>query len=158
MKSLFGFATLVGMVVCLACVASPASAQAPMWMSSLSTPAPPCPPTGQSLPAPTNVRQLHPSQVAVVAALGDSITAAFALNNKPFEYRLWSWSIGAEEANVTATLANLIRNQNPKLQVCFKKTEVILFEYSFHSFFLKRELPLKLFFPRTWCPRTRPSI
>lgn len=45
-------------------------------------------------PAPTKVSELGPAHVSVVAAMGDSITAAFAARATLYEDRDLSWSIG----------------------------------------------------------------
>jgi phospholipase B1 len=55
--------------------------------------------------------------IKVIAALGDSITAAFAadgLEGGPLEYRGQSWSIGGDP-NAT-TLANFFKNYSPEVQ------------------------------------------
>ena len=64
-----------------------------------------------SLGEATNVDELKPSDVEVVAAIGDSMTA---------EYRGVSWSIGGDEG--ATTLPNLIKHYNPNLQGYSVKT------------------------------------
>ena len=80
-----------------------------------------------SLGEATNVDELKPSDVEVVAAIGDSMTAAmFAkvknvlgllpglIDKHSLEYRGVSWSIGGDEG--ATTLPNLIKHYNPNLQ------------------------------------------
>jgi phospholipase B1 len=57
-------------------------------------------------PTPTSAQQLHPNDFKVVAAMGDSITAAFAVEGDTWEYRDESWSIGGGEGKMT--LANIM--------------------------------------------------
>jgi len=45
-------------------------------------------------PLPKNISQLHPGHVSIVMAMGDSITAAFAIRSTLMEGRDISWSIG----------------------------------------------------------------
>lgn len=76
-----------------------------------------CPssPAADRKPA-TSVWNLKPSQVDVVLALGDSITAGFGMEGKVgglHEYRGKSWSIGGD-ANAT-TLPNFIRQFSPNV-------------------------------------------
>ena len=81
----------------------------------------------------TNVNELKPSDVGVVAAIGDSMTAAlFAkvknviglipvlYNKHSLEFRGVSWSIGGDEG--ATTLPNLIKHYNPNLQGYSVKT------------------------------------
>jgi len=71
---------------------------------------------------PTSVHQLRPSDINVVAALGDSITAANgALASNVLEvlteYRGASWSIGGDGTlESTVTLANIIKKFNPNVK------------------------------------------
>ena len=66
----------------------------------------------------TNVHELKPSDVSVVAAMGDSITAgngcgADLLPGVAIENRGYSWSVGGNATlNTSLTLANLIRMYN----------------------------------------------
>ena len=81
----------------------------------------------------TNVNELKPSDVGVVAAMGDSLTAAlFAkvetvrglipvlYNKHSLEFRGVSWSMGGDEG--ATTLPNLIKHYNPNLQGYSVKT------------------------------------
>lgn len=64
----------------------------------------------------TSVWNLKPSQVDVVLALGDSISAGFGMEGKRgglHEYRGKSWSIGGD-ANAT-TLPNYLRQFSPNV-------------------------------------------
>jgi phospholipase B1 len=73
---------------------------------SFSRPAEPC----------TSVWNMQPSQVDVVLALGDSITAAFGAKGRRggfHESRGLSWSIGGDEG--ATTLPNFIKQHNPNL-------------------------------------------
>jgi len=74
---------------------------------------PPLPPRS----VPTNISDLHPNDIKVVMALGDSVTAGFGIMGKSGllnEYRGQSWSIGGDH-NAT-TLANFLQFYSPKLQ------------------------------------------
>ena len=87
-------------------------------------------PTGSDFPCralngttkPTSVHRLRPSDVNVVAALGDSITAAFGAKSSDLltlfiEYRGVSWTIGGEKAlDKVTTLPNILKKYNPKLK------------------------------------------
>mmetsp|Transcript_27016 Transcript_27016/g.67896 ORF Transcript_27016/g.67896 Transcript_27016/m.67896 type:complete len:357 (-) Transcript_27016:33-1103(-) len=72
---------------------------------------PPPPPPRQT--PPTNVRELYPSDIKAVMALGDSVTAGFAMHTYPVEERQDVYSIGANP-NAT-TLFNFIRHYNPNV-------------------------------------------
>lgn len=70
---------------------------------------------------PTNVHKLRPGDIDVIAAMGDSLTAASGANSNSFsdlfmENRGLSWSIGGQYnwRNVT-TLPNILKVFNPKL-------------------------------------------
>uniref|UniRef100_A0A8C9R674 Phospholipase B1, membrane-associated-like n=1 Tax=Scleropages formosus TaxID=113540 RepID=A0A8C9R674_SCLFO len=72
---------------------------------------------------PCSVHALRPADVKVVAALGDSLTAANGAGGSPnnildviVEYRGISWSIGGDD-NLTSvtTLPNILREFNPSL-------------------------------------------
>jgi phospholipase B1 len=65
-----------------------------------------CPPLPQR-PTPTSSQQLHPNDFKVIAAMGDSITAAFAVEGDTWEYRDESWSIGGGDGKTT--LANIMQ-------------------------------------------------
>ena len=86
-----------------------------------------------SLGEATNVNELKPSDVEVVAAIGDSMTAAlFAkvktvlgllpglIDKHSLEFRGVSWSMGGDEG--VTTLPNLIKHYNPNLQGYSVKT------------------------------------
>ncbi|KAK2826410.1 hypothetical protein Q5P01_020624 [Channa striata] len=83
----------------------------------------PCTDRSPSPTLPTSVHELRPADIKVVAAVGDSLTAANgvgAKNNNLLlvinEYRGLSWSIGGDE-NITTvtTLPNILREFNPSL-------------------------------------------
>ncbi|XP_066450548.1 phospholipase B1, membrane-associated [Eleutherodactylus coqui] len=71
---------------------------------------------------PKSVHQLRPGDIKVVAALGDSLTAAFgakstSLINLPTEWRGISWSIGGDGTLETyTTLPNILKKFNPDLK------------------------------------------
>ena len=68
-----------------------------------------------------SVHKLKPSQIKVIAALGDSITAAAGANAKTslgllLENREVSWSMGGKSTlNKVVTLPNILKKFNPKL-------------------------------------------
>lgn len=71
-------------------------------------------PSLPSRPTPTNVNDLHPNDIKVVMALGDSITAGFGLMGRKGlveEYRGQSWSIGGDP-NAT-TMFNFMKYYTP---------------------------------------------
>ncbi|XP_035529318.1 phospholipase B1, membrane-associated [Morone saxatilis] len=83
----------------------------------------PCTDRSPSPTTPTSVHELKPGDIKVVAAVGDSLTAANGVgaqaNNLLLvinEYRGLSWSIGGDE-NITTvtTLPNILREFNPSL-------------------------------------------
>ncbi|XP_031165581.1 phospholipase B1, membrane-associated isoform X2 [Sander lucioperca] len=83
----------------------------------------PCTDRSPSPTTPTSVHELRPGDIKVVAAVGDSLTAANGVGAKTDnlllvinEYRGLSWSIGGDEniTNVT-TLPNILREFNPSL-------------------------------------------
>ncbi|XP_068574153.1 phospholipase B1, membrane-associated-like isoform X2 [Cebidichthys violaceus] len=83
----------------------------------------PCTDRSPSPTTPTSVHELRPGDVKVVAAVGDSLTAANGVGAKNDnlllvinEYRGLSWSIGGDE-NITTvtTLPNILREFNPSL-------------------------------------------
>ncbi|KAM8913774.1 phospholipase B1, membrane-associated-like isoform 2-T2 [Spinachia spinachia] len=83
----------------------------------------PCTDRSPSPAIPNSVHELRPGDVKVVAAVGDSLTAANGVGAKTDnlllvinEYRGLSWSIGGDE-NITTvtTLPNLLREFNPSL-------------------------------------------
>ena len=69
----------------------------------------------------TSVHRLRPSDVKVVAAMGDSITAALGADAKTvagllWEFRGYSWSIGGEASlEKMVTMPNILKKFNPKL-------------------------------------------
>ncbi|KAM3861027.1 phospholipase B1, membrane-associated-like [Diretmus argenteus] len=71
---------------------------------------------------PTSVHKLRPSDIKVVAALGDSATAGTGAKAKNLlelkrEYRGVSWSIGGDGTlDTVTTLPNILRKFNPSLQ------------------------------------------
>ncbi|KAM4625850.1 phospholipase B1, membrane-associated-like [Polymixia lowei] len=83
----------------------------------------PCTDRSPSPTTPTSVHELRPGDIKVVAAVGDSLTAANGVgaetNNLLLvmnEYRGLSWSIGGD-ANITTvtTLPNILKEFNPLL-------------------------------------------
>ncbi|XP_070776745.1 phospholipase B1, membrane-associated-like [Enoplosus armatus] len=83
----------------------------------------PCTDRSPSPIIPTSVHKLRPGDIKVVAAVGDSLTAANGVGAKADnlllvinEYRGLSWSIGGDE-NITTvtTLPNILRKFNPSL-------------------------------------------
>ncbi|KAI3367601.1 hypothetical protein L3Q82_026443 [Scortum barcoo] len=83
----------------------------------------PCTDRSPSPTSPTSVHELRPGDIKVVAAVGDSLTAANGVGAKADnlllvinEYRGLSWSIGGDE-NITTvtTLPNILREFNPSL-------------------------------------------
>jgi len=72
-------------------------------------------------PVPTSVHELKPGDIKVVAALGDSLTAGFAMEAKTVlgiltEWRGRVWSIGGDDSvDKHATLPNFLRFYNPSL-------------------------------------------
>eukprot|EP00043_Microstomoeca_roanoka_P012210 m.117465 g.117465 ORF g.117465 m.117465 type:complete len:349 (-) comp15427_c4_seq1:231-1277(-) len=82
-----------------------------------------CPPPGFSpfscppLPTPSqpqDVLHLRPGNIAAVMALGDSITAGFAMRDGPLEYRGTVYSTGGDDNAIT--IGNFLANYNPKLK------------------------------------------
>ncbi|XP_044229893.1 phospholipase B1, membrane-associated [Thunnus albacares] len=83
----------------------------------------PCTDRSPSPTKPTSVHELRPADIKVVAAVGDSLTAANGVGAKKDnlllvinEYRGLSWCAGGDEniTNVT-TLPNILREFNPSL-------------------------------------------
>jgi len=73
-----------------------------------------CPALPNHIPA--DVNDLHPNNIKVVMALGDSITAAFGVNGRGggiTEVRGVSWSMGADVGAVT--LPNLLKYYSPNI-------------------------------------------
>ncbi|XP_048831450.1 phospholipase B1, membrane-associated isoform X1 [Brienomyrus brachyistius] len=77
---------------------------------------------GPSDPVPSSVHRLRPTDIKVVAALGDSLSAGFGAKAKNLlqltnEYRGVSWSIGGDQTLETVTtLPNILRKFNPSLR------------------------------------------
>lgn len=73
--------------------------------------------------AATTVNQLTPYDIKVVAALGDSLTAALGSNARTIvglliEFRGRSWSVGGDKKlERLVTLPNILKKFNPKLRV-----------------------------------------
>ncbi|CAG10376.1 unnamed protein product [Tetraodon nigroviridis] len=83
----------------------------------------PCTDRSPSPTTPSSVHELRPADIKVVAAVGDSLTAANGVGAKTDnillvlnEYRGLSWSIGGDKniTNVT-TLPNILREFNPSV-------------------------------------------
>uniref|UniRef100_A0A8P4GK60 Phospholipase B1, membrane-associated n=1 Tax=Dicentrarchus labrax TaxID=13489 RepID=A0A8P4GK60_DICLA len=83
----------------------------------------PCTDRSPSPTTPTSVHELKPGDIKVIAAVGDSLTAANGVGAEADnlllvinEYRGLSWSIGGDE-NITTvtTLPNILREFNPSL-------------------------------------------
>uniref|UniRef100_A0A0B7ACV2 Phospholipase B1, membrane-associated n=1 Tax=Arion vulgaris TaxID=1028688 RepID=A0A0B7ACV2_9EUPU len=80
----------------------------------------PCPVLPPSATTPTSVHRLRPSDIKVIAALGDSLTAGRGaqggLPGLLVDYRGLSWSIGGDgDYSHIATLPNILRQYNNKL-------------------------------------------
>ncbi|XP_061846104.1 phospholipase B1, membrane-associated [Colius striatus] len=83
----------------------------------------PCFDLSPSDTVPVSVHHLKPADIQVIAALGDSLTAANGAGSKPHnvldvltQYRGLSWSIGGNEnISTVTTLANILREFNPSL-------------------------------------------
>ena len=86
-----------------------------------------------ALPSATNVHELRPTDIRVIGAIGDSMTAAFFakvtgipdllpsfIDKHSLEYRGVSWSIGGDSG--VTTLPNLIKHYNPSLSGYSVKT------------------------------------
>ncbi|XP_065188122.1 phospholipase B1, membrane-associated-like [Sycon ciliatum] len=75
----------------------------------------------RSASVPTSVHKLRPSDIKVVAALGDSVTAAFGARSSSLltiwiEYRGISWSIGGDQTvEKVLTLPNVLKHFNPDI-------------------------------------------
>ncbi|KAM4013192.1 phospholipase B1, membrane-associated-like [Anomaloglossus baeobatrachus] len=89
-----------------------------------------CPDTSPSPEPPTTADRVRPGDVKVVAALGDSLTAAIGANATnvleiPTEFRQLSWSIGGySNLSDTITLPNILKIFNPHL-VGFGKSSTL---------------------------------
>lgn len=82
-----------------------------------------CTPYGPSSTKPTSVHQLRPGDIDVIAAVGDSLTAANGAKASTIlglitEYRGVCWSMGGENSDVlkSITLPNILRKYNPSLK------------------------------------------
>ncbi|KFR06463.1 Phospholipase B1, membrane-associated, partial [Opisthocomus hoazin] len=83
----------------------------------------PCFDRSPSDTVPVSVHNLKPADIRVIAALGDSLTAANGAASKPHDvldvltqYRGISWSVGGNEnISTVTTLANFLREFNPSL-------------------------------------------
>ena len=82
-------------------------------------------PTIVSPPLATNVTALHPAHVDFVAAMGDSITAAFAVRSSLYEGRDISWSAGVGSAD-HLTLPYLLQQFNKRVAVQGASTTEVL--------------------------------
>nr|XP_020469689.1 phospholipase B1, membrane-associated [Monopterus albus] len=95
----------------------PTPAPVTHWGSDFS-----CVNTAPSNSVPTSAHRVRPADINVVAALGDSITAAFGAKAKnllqlPTEYRGVSWSIGGDKTLETVTtLPNILKKFNPNIK------------------------------------------
>ncbi|XP_078714139.1 LOW QUALITY PROTEIN: phospholipase B1, membrane-associated-like [Lampetra fluviatilis] len=80
-----------------------------------------CTDTTPSSTVPTSVHTLRPADIKVIAALGDSLTAANGaradyFSNVTSQWRGVSWSVGGDETlNTVTTLANILKKFNPNL-------------------------------------------
>ncbi|XP_075700595.1 phospholipase B1, membrane-associated-like isoform X2 [Rhinoderma darwinii] len=89
-----------------------------------------CPDTSPSPVAPTTADRVRPGDVKIVAALGDSLTAAIGANATnvleiPTEYRQLSWSIGGYgDLCDVITLPNILKIFNPHIVGFGKRSTV----------------------------------
>ncbi|XP_077123681.1 phospholipase B1, membrane-associated-like isoform X2 [Ranitomeya variabilis] len=89
-----------------------------------------CPATSPSPEPPTTADRVRPGDVKIVAALGDSLTAAIGANatnilDLPTEFRQLSWSIGGYgNLSHTITLPNILKIFNPHLVGYGKRSTV----------------------------------
>ena len=75
-----------------------------------------CPPLERSASTPTSVHMLRPSDIAVVGAMGNSLTAGFGVGafnfttiySNPTDYRGLSWSAGTLCCQCTFRLVNFL--------------------------------------------------
>ncbi|XP_039916279.1 phospholipase B1, membrane-associated isoform X2 [Hirundo rustica] len=83
----------------------------------------PCPDRVPSDTVPVSVHNLKPADIRVIAALGDSLTAANGAGSRRHDvldvltqYRGLSWSVGGNEnISTVTTLPNILREFNPSL-------------------------------------------
>ncbi|XP_056401772.1 phospholipase B1, membrane-associated-like isoform X2 [Hyla sarda] len=89
-----------------------------------------CPYTAASPEPPTTADRVRPGDVKIVAALGDSLTAAIGANATnvleiPTEYRHLSWSIGGySNLSAVITLPNILKTFNPNVVGFGKRSTV----------------------------------
>ncbi|XP_004540396.2 phospholipase B1, membrane-associated isoform X1 [Maylandia zebra] len=101
----------------------PTPAPVQNWGSDFS-----CSNTAPSNSVPTSAHKVRPADIKVVAALGDSLTAAFGAKSQSLvelstEYRGVSWSIGGDDTLETVTtLPNILKKFNPDVQGMSKGT------------------------------------
>ena len=87
-----------------------------------------CDTSDTSPQVPDSVHELRPSDVKVVAALGDSYTAGLGAKARTViglltEYRAVSWSIGGQnDVSKVVTFANILKKFSPKLTGFSDKT------------------------------------
>ncbi|KAM4723441.1 LOW QUALITY PROTEIN: phospholipase B1, membrane-associated-like [Anableps anableps] len=81
-----------------------------------------CTDRNASLMTPSSVHNVRPGDIKVVAAVGDSLTAANGVGAKEdnlllvtYQYRGLSWSIGGGNITTVTTLPNILREFNPSL-------------------------------------------
>ncbi|XP_066479333.1 phospholipase B1, membrane-associated [Tiliqua scincoides] len=83
----------------------------------------PCSSRDPSNTIPVSVHNLRPADIKVIGALGDSLTAGNGAGSSPLnvldvltQYRGLSWSVGGNEnISTVTTLANILREFNPRL-------------------------------------------
>jgi len=82
----------------------------------------PCPPTGRTVPRPTDAKRLLPGDIDLVMGIGDSLTAAFgadatSLINLFTDYRGSSFSVGGTRTvDEVSTIVNILKVYNSNLQ------------------------------------------
>ena len=76
-------------------------------------------------PVPTNISFLHPAHIDYVMALGDSITAAFAVRSDLYEGRDISWSVGVGDPG-HITLPFLMQQYNARQTIEGMSTKKVL--------------------------------
>lgn len=100
-----------------------AHSKAPAALDSVLGTDVPCTERSPSISTPTSVHAVRPADVRVVAAVGDSLTAANGVGAEPnnllqviIEYRGLSWSIGGD-ANISTvtTLPNILKEFSPNV-------------------------------------------
>ncbi|XP_038654995.1 phospholipase B1, membrane-associated [Scyliorhinus canicula] len=89
------------------------------WGSDLS-----CSETLPSETVPTSVHRLRPTDIKIIAAMGDSLTVAYGAKAKNIlqlqtQYQGVSWSIGGDKSlEIVTTLPNVLKKFNPNLHGC----------------------------------------